>query len=268
MAGAADLGRIGSEFRWEHVTVGTEAGQGKPLLANASLNVPAKALIAFVGSDPRLAHTVAGLCLRHRDPDAGRLLVDGCDLRQLTLASVRRQIAFAPADGMLLTETVEDNIRCGRSSYTPSDIERAAELCYVSDFIRNLSQGFQTTIGPRGRLLDPSVAFRIGLARAVLGDPSLLLVEEPAEPPDEESGRAMDAALQQIRQNRTVIVFAARLSTLRASERVYLFHQGKLQAEASHAELLQQDALYRHLNYLLFNPFRDAGLQMPAENAR
>jgi ATP-binding cassette subfamily B protein len=255
MAGATDLGRIESDFRWDRISVGS--GTEQPLLADVSLSVPAKTLAAFAFSEPRLKRVVASLCLRYTDPDSGCIFADGRDLRSLTLASVRKQIAFAAADGGLLTGTVEDNIRCGRPGYTQADIERAADLCQVSELVRDLPQGFQTTIGSRGRTIAPSAAFQIGLARAVLGGPSLIVVDEPTEPQDEESGRAIDAALEQVRTNHTLIVFASRLSTLRAADRVYLFHQGKLQAQATHTELLQQDALYRHLNYLLSHPFRD-----------
>jgi subfamily B ATP-binding cassette protein MsbA len=230
---------------------------GKPLLTNLSFDIPAGSLTAIVASDCHTPLTMVGLLLRHQDPTAGRILLDGTDLRSLTLRSLREQMAFAAADGMLFSATIVDNIRCGRVGHTQDQIDEAARQCAVLETIKSLPEGFATLVGPGGMNLPVSTAFRLGLARAMLGDPSVVIVQEPPETADEEELRAVDAALQRIRAERTLILIPSRLVALRAVERVYLIHQGQLQAEGTHTELLHAEALYRHLNYLLFTPFRD-----------
>jgi ABC-type multidrug transport system fused ATPase/permease subunit len=126
--------------------------------------------------------------------------------------------------------------------------------------------GFHTTIGRMARDLPPSLAFRIGVARAIVSDPSLLLIEEPRSFPDESSADSYEQLLSSLRQNRTLIVLATRLATLRAADEIFVFHDGRLHAHGEHPKLLQEDALYRHLNYLLFNPFRST-VSLPSGNA-
>ena len=255
IAGALAIGRVAREIRWEGVAVAGHAG--KPLLTDLSLAVPAGSLTAIVASDCHTPLTMVGLLLRHQDPTAGRILLDGTDLRSLTLRSLREQLAFAAADGMLFSATIADNIRCGRAGYTQDRIDEAARRCAVFETIKNLPEGFATVVGPGGMNLPASTAFRIGLTRAMAGNPSVVIVQEPPETADEEEWRAIDAALQQVRAERTLIMIPSRLAMLRAAERVFLIHQGRLQAEGTHTELLHANALYRHLNYLLFTPFRD-----------
>jgi ABC-type multidrug transport system fused ATPase/permease subunit len=163
----------------------------------------------------------------------------------------------AAAHGALFTDTIEDNIRCGRGGFSAEDISAAAETCHVLDAIQNFPQGLLTTVGPGGRDLEDSISFRIGLARAVVGNPSLIIVEEPEAAESEEHAQTIDAAITQAREGRTMILLPKRLHTLRKADRIFLFHQGRLQAEGKHAELLKQNALYRHLNYVMFTPFRD-----------
>ena len=255
MAGATPLSTIAREIRWENVSF---AGDSETALLNdVSLSVPAGALTAFLSLDCGTPAALANLCLRFADPDAGRILLDGSDVRSLTLDSLRRQVVVASASGALFTGTIEDNIRCGRSGFSTEHIEAAAETCHVLGAIQNFPQGLLTTVGPGGRDLESSICFRIGLARAVVGNPSLIIVEEPRGGVADESAAAIDAAITGAREGRTVILLPTRLDTLRKADCIFLFHQGKLHGEGRHAELLKQDALYRHLNYVLFTPFRD-----------
>jgi ABC-type multidrug transport system fused ATPase/permease subunit len=254
MAGAAALPRITRDVRWENVSL---AGDEHPLLADVSLTVPAGQMAAFLSLDCGTPPALASLCLRYVDPEAGRILLDATDVRSVTLDSLRREVAVAAADGSLFTGTIEDNIRCGRAGYGGQQIERAAEICRVLDAVQNLPQALLTTVGPGGRDVAPSIAFRIGLARAVLGNPSLIIIEEPRGDLSDETIATLEAAMGQARTGRTVILLPSRLASLRAADRIFLFHQGRLHAEGKHAELLKQNALYRHLNYVLFTPFRD-----------
>lgn len=263
MAGALALPGIAREIRWDGVCVSGHAGQS--LLADLSLAIPAGALTALVASDCHAPLTMVGLFLRHRDPGAGRILVDGTDLRSVLLGSLRQQIAFAAADGMLFSGTIADNIRCGRVDLSSDQIDDAARQCEAYEAIRDLPEAFATAVGPRGTNIPASLAFRIGLARAVVGNPSVLILQEPPEPAEEKSAQAIEAALERIRTGRTVVVIPSRLATLRAADRVLLIHQGRLQAAGTHTELLQGNALYRHLNYVLFTPFRDVAPCSPHE---
>ncbi len=255
IAGALEIGHVAREIRWEGVGIADHAG--RPLLADLSFAIPAGSQTAVVASDCHTPLTVAGLFLRYQDPGTGRILVDGTDLRSLTIRSLRQQIAFVAADGMLFTGSIADNIRVHRAGLEQDQIDDAARLCQVLEAIKDFPDGFATTVGPGGTNVAASVAFRIGLARAAIGNPSVLIVQEPQVADDETEAPLIDAALQQLRSGRTLIVVPSRLATLRAAERVFLIHQGRLHAEGPHTELLQANALYRHLNYVLFTPFRE-----------
>jgi ABC-type multidrug transport system fused ATPase/permease subunit len=255
IAGALSLPGLAREIRWEGVCIADHAGRS--LLADLSLSIPAGSKTALVASDCHAPLTMVGLFLRHKDPGAGRILVDGTDVRSVTLRSLREQIAFTAADGMLFSGTIAENIRCGRSGLTPDQIDDAAHRCEVYEAIKSLPEAFATAVGPGGTNVPASLAFRIGLARATIGNPSVLIVREPPEPLEEKEAQVIDAALQHVRTGRTLVIIPSRLATLRAADRVFLIHQGRLQAEGTHTELLQANALYRHLNYVLFTPFRD-----------
>jgi len=255
IAGALAISGVSREIRWEGVAVAGHTG--KTLLTELSLSIPAGSHTALVASDCHTPLTMVGLLLRHQDPTAGRILLDGTDLRSMTLRSLREQIAFSASDGMLFSGTIADNIRCGRGGYAQDQIDEAARRCEVFETVKRLPDAFTTVVGPAGTNLPASTAFRLGLTRALVGNPSVVIVQEPPETADEEESRAIDTALQRVRAERTLIVIPSRLTMLRAVERVFLIHQGRLHAEGTHAELLHANALYRHLNYILFTPFRD-----------
>jgi ABC-type multidrug transport system fused ATPase/permease subunit len=255
IAGALEIGPLASELRWEGVGIADHAG--RPLLTDLSFSIPGGSQTAILASDCHTPLTVVGLFLRYRDPGTGRILFDGTDLRSLTIRSLRQQIAFAAADGMLFTGTIADNIRGQRAGLSQDQIEDTARLCQVLEAIKDLPDGFATTVGPGGTSVAASVAFRIGLARAAIGNPSLLIVQEPPATADENEAQTLDAAWHPLRGGRTLIVVPSRLATLRAVDRIVLIHQGRLHGEGAHTELLHANALYRHLNYVLFTPFRE-----------
>ena len=254
IAGATSLTGITREVRLDGVCVA--GGSGGVLLDGISLSFPAGQRTAVLSSRDETWRALVELILRFRDPDAGRILLDDVDIRTVSFESLRERIAIASADGMLFTGTVAENVRCGRSGFRAEDVEEAARLCHVFDAIGELPHNFQTTIGPEGRALAPTVAFLVGLARAVLTDPSLIIIQEPPQPIDNESDALIQAAIEQVSDNRTLILLPTRLPTLRDAQNVLVFHEGKLHAQGPHPELLKGNDLYRHLNYKLFNPFR------------
>jgi len=249
---ARNLDRIAASIRVEQVSLG---GDMTGCLDRVSLTLPAGSRAAFVSEYPETLLLATDVLLRFCDPDSGRVRLDDVDVREFTLASLRQQLAFASHDGRLLTGTIADNLRCGRSGITQEQMESVAEKCRVLETIQQLPHGFHTTVGPLGRSLRPDVAFRIGLARALIGEPTLIVIDEPPEPHDEDARHQLDQATAAAVAERTTVVLARRLSTLRSASCVYVFHEGRLHAHGEHAELLKQDALYRHLNYLWFNPF-------------
>lgn len=254
IAGAAPLTAISRELRLDGVCVADDAHG--VLLDEVSLSLPAGRRTAVLASRGETSQALVRLILRFQDPDAGRILLDDVDIRTVSLESLRTRIAFASSSGMLFTGTVAENIRCGRSGFRADSVEEAARLSHAFDAISELPHDFQTTVGPGGRALSSTTAFQIGLARAVLANPTLIIIEEPPQPIDDEAGALIQAGIDQVSDRRTVIVLPTRLPTLRDAERVFVFHEGKLHGQGSHTELLKEDDLYRHLNYKLFNPFR------------
>jgi ABC-type multidrug transport system fused ATPase/permease subunit len=243
-------------IRFEQLSIGhaTDAG-----LDSITLEVPAGSRVALVGDRPELLLLLTDLLLRYCDPDSGRVLIDGVDLREYSLASIRRQAAFAPRHGHLLSGTIADNLRCGRPGLDMERLEEVAASCRVLDFVQQSTHGFYTTIGPLGRSVDPAVAFRLGLARSIVVEPSLIVIEEPAEPQDEDTRHQLELAMAAATAGRTSIVLASRLNTLRTADQVFVFYEGRLHRQGEHSELLKHDALYRHLNYLWFNPYTGMG---------
>lgn len=231
---------------------------GRKLLDEISLTIEEGRRVGIVAADERTPVAVAGLFIRLYDPAAGRILFDGRDIRLATLASLRNRAAMVSPAGMLFTGAVSENITCGDDRFDQGQVQQAARKARAFDFIQQLPQGFASTIGEHGMRLDSGQAFRIALARALIRDPSLLVIEEPREPREGPEADQIDAALRDIADGRTLVFLPGRLATLRSLDHIYLFHEGKLFAEGTHGDLIRQCDLYRHLHYVQFNPFRDA----------
>jgi len=246
---------LAQELRLDDILLRDAAGH--VLLEGVSLTVPAQGRVALVASDRSAALALACLFPRFYDPDAGRVLYDGQDLRSLSIKSLRGQVALVPQDGLLFTASVHDNIACGDFRFGETEVREAAKLVGADEMINNLPQGFGTIIGEHGIRLSPGESLLVGLSRAVLRDPSILIVEEPQEELQPAEAALVNQALTAAAQNRTLLTIATRLETLRAAGHVHLLHEGRLLAEGSHAELLQTSELYRHLIYLRFNEFRN-----------
>jgi ABC-type multidrug transport system fused ATPase/permease subunit len=228
---------------------------GRHLLQEVTLQIPAGRHVAVVASDPQTPPAVAGLFVRFYDPTAGRVLFDDHDIRRATLDTIRGQTALVFKNGLLFPGTILQNITCGDSGFTSVQINDAVKRARASDFVRELPDGMATVIGSPQRQLRPDQAFRVGLARALLRAPSLLVVEEPAGG-DETVDRELDEALAQAADSRTLIVLPSRIHTLRNADLIFVFHEGKLLCQGKHADLLQASEIYRHLCYVRFNPFR------------
>lgn len=231
---------------------------GHLLMEDLSLRIPAGKHVAIVATDPQLPLAFAGLVVRFYDPAAGRILWDGVNLRDLQLEGLRRQAVVVPSDGMIFDGSVAENIRCGMSHFTQTEIEEAAKLTRSLGFVQRLPHGFDTPLAGGGRPLTATQVFRLALTRAALRKPSLVIIDEPPLPDNDPEVTLADEALTQLAAGRTMIVLAQRINTLRSAELVLLIHDRKLAAQGPHFQLLQSSSLYRHVNYMRFNEFGTA----------
>ena len=227
-----------------------EPGTGRMLLENVSFAVPARSRVAIVGSDPIQKHALIYLIPRFLDPTSGEIRIEDKNIRWVTHESLRAQVAVVTQDDLTFSDTVANNIGCGDPSYTLPQVIEAAKLAHAHQFIERLPYGYETRIGDHGVSLRPGEQFRIGLARALLRDPSILIIEEPAASIDEDTLALLDDTLERITHGRTIIFLANRLSTLRAVDRVFLLKDGHLEASGSHRELWQGNEFYRRLQII------------------
>jgi ATP-binding cassette, subfamily B, bacterial len=238
----------------EQVTLASP--DGLKLFDRLDLTIQAGRRVALLTSEPTAAMALAGLLVRLYDPAAGRILYDDFDIAHATLDTVRGQSLLVPADGMLFGGTVQENISCGDAGFTMLQVADAAKQARAQSFLLDLPRGFSTHIGENGVRLSAIQAFHIGLARALLRDPSILIVAEPPNEPDEAAHVRLDEALRLAAAERTMIVIPTRRRSLRAAQDVIVLHEGRVAAIGSHTELLKASSLYRHLNYVRFHAFR------------
>jgi ATP-binding cassette subfamily B protein len=239
-----------------------DGSTGRKLLHNISFTIKAGEKIALVGPDEREVHALVYLLPRFLDPSGGEVRVDGKNLRWVTLDSLRIQIAVVLQHNLIFNDTIAHNIGCGDPTYNLQRITDAAKIAHAHQFITKLPQGYETVIGEQGHPLKLGEMFRIALARAILRDPAILVIEEPVEPLDDDTKGMIDDTLQRVLPGRTVIFLPHRLTTIRACDQIFLIYQGKLEASGDHRELLNTSELYRHLQYMEFNEF--AGVVAPA----
>jgi ATP-binding cassette subfamily B protein len=254
---------LSRQLEFENVTL-KEPGTGRKLLQGVSLTIKAGQRVALVGPDEMEKHALVYLTPRFLDPNAGEIRIDGKPLPWVTLDSLRAQIAIVMQHNLVFNDSVANNIGCGDPSYTLPQIIEAAKLAHAHHFIQKLPQGYATPIGELGHSLRLGEQFRIALARAILRDPALLIVEEPYVPLDEETKNLLDDTFARVLPGRTTLFLPHRLSTIRSCDQVYLLYNGKIEAAGEHRDLLAQSELYRHLQYLEFNEFAGILSNVPA----
>ncbi len=226
------------------------------LLDSLDLTLPAREVISIVAFEPLEARALACLLPRFIEPQSGRILFDGEDIAWGTLESLRAEAVYVGGSDPFFTGTVSENIICSHSGYTLPDVTEAAKTTHAHNFILKLPQGYETVIGEHGERLDAGQGFRLGLARAVLRNPALMIIEEPSEALDEDTKSLLDDAYNRILRGRTVIFLPNRLSTLRRADLVIFLHHGKVEAQGSYPELVKNSSLFRHWEYMHFNQFR------------
>jgi ATP-binding cassette subfamily B protein len=252
VVGAEFLEPMTKQIEFEKVSL-RDPTNDRFLLEEVSLTIPAGHRVGLVGPDDLEKHALVYLIPRLLDPTAGEIRIDGRNLRWVTLESLRVQVGLVMMHNLVFHDSVANNIGCGEAAYTLPRIIEAAKLAHAHHFIQKLPRGYETPIGELGHSLSISDQFRIALARALLRNPALLIIEEPNADLDEDTKDLLDDTLTRVLPGRTAIFLPHRISTLKACNTIYLLNKGKIVAAGTHKELLGHSPLYRHLHYLEFN---------------
>jgi len=255
--GARDLAEIRRGIEFQDVSFKYEEGW---VLKNINLKIQAGEVVAFVGASGGGKTTLVNLVPRFYDVDSGRILIDGADIRELTVESLRGKIAMVTQQTILFNDTVEQNIAYGNIGQPREKIVEAAEAAFAHNFIRNLPEGYQTRIGEQGVKLSGGERQRISIARALLKNAPILILDEATSSLDSESEVEVQKAVEYLMQGRTTLVIAHRLSTIRKADRIVVIAGGQIVEEGTHEELLEKDGEYRKLYLLQFlnNDYEDS----------
>ena len=247
---AVQLPKVQGKVSVENVTFSYDDKHNA--LENVSLEVSPGQMIAFVGPSGAGKSTIANLIPRFYDVNAGAIKIDGFDIRDVTLNSLREQIGIVPQETLLFNTTVLENIRYGRLDATDEEVIAAAKAANADEFICNLPNGYQTQIGERGLNLSGGQRQRMAIARAMLKNPQILILDEATSALDTESEKIVQAALDELMVGRTSFVIAHRLSTIFAADQIFVIDKGKICEHGTHAELLKLGGLYSNLYNIQF----------------
>ncbi len=238
--------------RFESVSFTYPSRPYQSVLCDLSFDIAAGQTVALVGPSGAGKSTLFMLLLRFYDPDQGRICFGDVDLRKLNLAELRRQVGLVPQDVVMFSGSAADNIAYGVEHADKERLQQAARAAHADEFISAWSEGYQTSLGERGQRLSGGQRQRLAIARALIKNPSLLLLDEATASLDAESERLVQEALDTLSRDRTVLVIAHRLATVRRADRILVMDQGRLVADGRHDELVRSNPLYRRLAKLQF----------------
>jgi ABC-type multidrug transport system fused ATPase/permease subunit len=234
-------------IRLEGVSFAYPSRRGQPVLTGVDLDVAPGEVVALVGPSGAGKSTILSLLHRFHDVDDGRVLFEGVDVRRLRLGELRRALAMVAQEPVLFSGTIRDNIAYGKDGAGAAEIERAARDAHAHDFIVGFPDGYATVIGERGAKLSGGQKQRIALARALLADPRVLILDEATSNLDAESEAAVQAALARLMQDRTTIIVAHRLSTVRDADRIVVIDGARVVEQGGHDELMARRGTYHRL---------------------
>ena len=240
------LGPIQGSISFENVSFAYDSDV--PVLRNVSLDAPPGTTTALVGSSGSGKSTLAGLVLSFNAPDSGRVLVDGRDLAEIRLDEYRRHVGVVLQDNFLFDDTVEYNIRYGRPRASREEVLEAAKLAHCHEFITGFPDGYDTVIGERGVKVSGGQRQRLAIARAILADPRILILDEATSSLDSESEAQIQEGLRALRSGRTTFVIAHRLSTIRSADQILVIEEGRVVERGSHDKLMAAGGRYRELH--------------------
>ncbi len=249
--GARSLEKFAEKIRYEAVSFSYIPGQ--PVLQNCSLDIPCGSVVALVGASGGGKSTMADLLIRFYDPTEGRITIDGHDLRDITLDSLRGYIGVVTQETLLFDISIRENIRYGRPDATDIAVETASRAANIHDFISSLPQGYDTRVGERGTRLSGGERQRIAIARAILSDPQILVLDEATSSLDSESETLIQEAISRLLQGRTTLIIAHRLSTIQQADCIHVIDKGQIIESGRHEELLARSGRYRRFYELQFS---------------
>jgi subfamily B ATP-binding cassette protein MsbA len=250
--GTVTIARARGDVEYRDVAFSYDAGKAR-VLTNVDVSVPAGKSVALVGKSGSGKSTLVSLLPRFYDVDAGCILLDGRDIREYRLADLRRQLSLVSQDVVLFDDSIANNIAYGAlAGRSRADIERAADAAYVAEFAAELPDGLDSRVGERGMLLSGGQRQRIAIARALLKDAPVLILDEATSSLDSESERRIQDALKHLMRGRTTLIIAHRLSTVENADRIVVLREGKVVETGTHAELIKRGGYYSALHQMQF----------------
>jgi subfamily B ATP-binding cassette protein MsbA len=253
-SGHQTIGRARGELAFEHLSFAYQPTEARLALRDINLEIPAGQTVALVGASGSGKSTLANLVPRFYAPGAGRITLDGYDLNELSLASLRANIALVSQEVVLFNDTIAANIAYGQMREVPeAEIIAAAEAAHAMEFIRDMPEGLNTLVGEKGVRLSGGQRQRIAIARALLKNAPVLILDEATSALDSESERHVQAALETLMQGRTSLVIAHRLSTIESADRIVVMQKGEIVEIGTHTELLGKHGVYAQLHRIQFS---------------
>ncbi|MFH1276998.1 MAG: ABC transporter ATP-binding protein [Candidatus Eisenbacteria bacterium] len=250
--GGKVIGGVEEAIRFEGVRFRYDGADGAPAIEDVDLVVPSGRMVALVGPSGAGKSTLVDLLVRFHDPVEGRITIDGVDTREIDLDSLRGAMGIVTQEVILFNDTIRENIAYGRSDLSLERIRTAAEAANAAGFIEAMPEGYETVIGDRGVRLSGGERQRLAIARAVLKDPPILILDEATSSLDAESEALVQKAVENLVQDRTTLVIAHRLSTILRADRIVVIEKGRIAQEGTHAELIRAGGLYAKLFEMQF----------------